>query len=144
MLRNVTRFALLAAALVLAGLPAAAQQANTGSADFTRDVAVGDSLTAGVSSASLAQTVQRTSYPALIYRQARGTTTGFEEPLVSEPGIPPGLFLRTLAPSFGTKPGTGQPVNLNLPRPYNNLGVPGARILDIETKTSGGAFDLVL
>ena len=36
---------------------------------------------------------QRNSYPALIYRQATGPTTGFEQPLVSDPGIPAQLEL---------------------------------------------------
>lgn len=144
MSRHALKSLLLALALALAAFPAAAQS-NTGSANFTTYVAVGDSLTAGFSSASLVQTVQRTSYPALIARQAKGTTTGFEQPLVSEPGLPPGMVLLTLRPTFGTKPGPpGGPVNLNVPRPYNNLGIPGARVHDIVATTSGGIYDLVL
>ena len=47
-------------------------------------------------SGSLYEAVQRNSYPALLYRQATGKTTGFEQPLVSAPGIP--------APSRLTQP----------------------------------------
>jgi lysophospholipase L1-like esterase len=47
-----------------------------------------------------------------------------------------------LAPSAGT----GAPLNLNLPRPYNNMAVPGARLHDLLTLTTdnGGLHDLIL
>src|SRR5262249_41847340 len=40
----------------------------------------------------------------------------------------------------------GSPTNLALARPYNNLGIPGATVVDYATKTTdgGGAFDFVL
>ncbi len=50
-------------------------------------MAFGDSLTAGFASSALARTPQANSYPALIHRQATGQTTGFEQPLISDPGI---------------------------------------------------------
>lgn len=145
MTRQATRFALLALALSVVALPAAAQP-NTGQADFTRYVAIGDSLTAGFSSGGLVRSVQITSYPALIHRQATAATTGFEQPLVGEPGIPPVLTLRSLFPLvIAPRPGpAGAPQNLTLPRPYNNLGIPGARIHDVVATTTGGIFDLIL
>src|SRR6186997_2289705 len=86
-------------------------------ANFSKYVALGDSLTAGFSSGSINRTYQANSYPALIYRQATGNSTGFEQPLVSAPGLPGILVLRSLVPlSITPTPGTGQPVNLNLPR----------------------------
>lgn len=137
----------LAGALALALLAPAAvfAQPNTGQANFTRYVAIGDSLTAGFMSGSLFVGAQRNSYPALIYRQATGQTTGFEQPLVSEPGIPGQLELRNLSPLLiAPKTGQGAPTNLTLARPYNNLAVPGARLRDTLVTFSGGLHDLVL
>lgn len=124
----------LALALLVAG--AAFGQPNTGAANFSTYVALGDSLTAGFSSGSLVRTYQVNSYPALIYREATGKATGFEQPLVSAPGIPGILTLQGLFPTvIAATPGLGQPLNLNLPRPYNNLAVPGATLHDLLTKT---------
>ncbi len=132
MFRNFQRIlstTLLSAALAL---PAFAQR---GSADFTRYVAVGDSLTAGFSSASLVLSHQQWSYPSVIARQAG--TVDFQQPLVSEPGIPAEYHLQSISPLIiGPKSsGNGQPINLMLPRPYNNLGIPGARVADLLTRT---------
>src|SRR3954469_25456342 len=133
------RLKTLASALALAFLVAGAAfgQPNTGSANFTTYAALGDSLTAGFSSGSINQTYQTNSYPAPIYRQASGKTTGFEQPLVSPPGLPGILQLQRLIPSVvvAPTPGTGQPINLNLPRPYNNMAVPGATLHALLTKT---------
>ncbi|MFP5284729.1 MAG: SGNH/GDSL hydrolase family protein, partial [Thermoanaerobaculia bacterium] len=135
--------------LVAAG--AAFAQVETGDADFSRYVAFGDSLTAGFSSAALVRTYQVNSYPALIWRQATNGAAGFEQPLVSEPGIGsiPGagvLRLQSLVPSpqIVPTPGQGQPLNLNLQRPYNNMAVPGADVTDLVSTTQGGIHDLIL
>lgn len=139
MLRR-TKILILALALGLCAGAAFAQ------VDFTRYVALGDSLTAGFWSGGLVSTVQANSYPALLYRQATGSSTGFEQPLVSKPGIPAALQLVSLVPSIVIAPagGQGQPTNLNLPRPYNNLGVPGTRVHDTVATTTGGLNDLIL
>src|SRR4051812_46622632 len=132
------RLKTLAGALALALLAtgAAFGQPNTGTANFTTYVALGDSLTAGFSSGSINQIYQTNSYPALIYRQATGKTTGFEQPLVSPPGLPGILRLVSLRPLvIAPTPGTGQPINLGLQRPYNNMAVPGATLHDLLTKT---------
>ena len=143
------RFKILAGALTLALLlvAGAAFAVNTGSADFTTYVALGDSLTAGFSSGALLQTYQVNSYPALIYRQATGKTTGFAQPLVSDPGIGSRggvLVLRSLRPVVITpNPQTGQPINVAYPVPYNNMAVPGATLHDLLTKTqSTSATDI--
>jgi lysophospholipase L1-like esterase len=143
-----SRLRILAGALALALLlPLAAFAVDTGSADFTRYVAVGDSITAGFMSGSLFQEAQRNSYPILIYRQATGKTTGFEQPTVTSPGIPAQLELKSLSPLvIAPKAGLGAPTNLLLPQPYNNLAVPGARVHDtVATVTdNGGLHDLIL
>jgi lysophospholipase L1-like esterase len=135
---------LLALALLTAG-------AAFGQADFTKYVAIGDSLTAGFSSGGLVRTFQVNSYPALIYRQATGKTTGFEQPLVTEPGLSstPHFGLLRLArlaptPSIVPTPGDGQPANLNLPRAYDNVAVPGADVHDVLATVQGGFHNLVL
>jgi lysophospholipase L1-like esterase len=141
------RVKILAGALALAlVLPvASAAQPETGQANFTRYVAIGDSLTAGFQSGSLYRASQINSYPALLYRQATGQTTGFEQPLVSDPGIPGRLVLRSLVPlSVTPADGQGAPTNLTLQRPYNNMAVPGARVRDVLVTTTGGLHDVVL
>lgn len=137
-----TKRILVAVAIaLLAGAPAFAQ------VDFSRYVALGDSLTAGFASGGLAIDSQGNSYPALIKRQATGSSA-FEQPLVSNPGIPAQLELRALVPSvvIGPKPGTAVPLNLTLARPYDNLGVPGSRVNDTLTRVTdnGGIHDLIL
>ncbi len=117
---------------------------------FSNYASVGDSLTAGFQSGGLTEGAQTWSYPALIYGQANGSMSGFEQPTVSAPGIPALLQLASLAgpviaPS-ATPDNWGSPTNLTLPRPYNNVGVPGATIHDaVATVTDGGGLhDLIL
>jgi len=115
---------------LLATLPAAAQ------VDMTMYVALGDSLTAGFASGGLMQFYQERSYPAMLAQQA--SAPDFQMPLVSEPGIPPLMVLQALAPRPVIGPITsvpGNPLNATLPRPYNNLGVPGATTFDLLTTT---------
>jgi hypothetical protein len=139
---------LLALALLV---PGAAFAVNTGGADFTNYVAAGDSLTAGFFSGSLIDTSQKVDYPALIAAQAG--VADFEQPLVSPPGIPNVLTLRGLFPTvIAPAPGQGVPENLNLPRLYNNLAVPGetlSSMINIESDTqvpphTPGLHDLIL
>ena len=134
----------LALGLLVSGafMPARAQ--DTGSADFTRFVAIGDSLGAGFLSGGLVRGAQDDSVPALVALQATGQQ--IQQPLVSEPGIPAILRLQSLAPLVVTPlPGIGQPVNLGLQRPYDNLSVPGFRIGDaLRTVTGNPVIDLVL
>jgi lysophospholipase L1-like esterase len=120
-----------------------AAQSNT-----TTYISIGDSLAAGFSSGSLVETNQAGSVPALIARQS--SLVDFQQPLVTEPGIPAQLALLSLVPGpvIGPKSTSlGVPKNLNLPRPYNNLAVPGATAEDA-LKTvhdpDNPFFDLVL
>ncbi len=111
---------------LLAAAPAMAQ------VDLSNYVALGDSIAAGMASNSLMDFYQERSYPAVLAAQAG--SQGFELPLVSEPGLPPILELVHLVPApvilpVGLIP--GDPVNAVLPRPYNNLGIPGATLFDM-------------
>jgi hypothetical protein len=131
------------AVLALALVPAASAQ-DTGSADFTRFVALGDSLSQGFSNGGVYQGVQVNSIPALVARQAG--VPDFEQPLISAPGIPGLLRLAGLVPpTVVPRPGNGQPVNLNLPRPYNNLAVSGFDVRDVVvTRTGNPIIDVTL
>ncbi len=116
-----------------------------GQADFTRYVAIGDSLTAGYQSGGLAFSLSRNSYPTLISNQAR-PGAAFDQPRVSDPGLPSVLELRSLAgPTI--LPKGGGPATLTNPlgtRPYHNLGVPGANVRDAVSTVTGGLHDVVL
>lgn len=136
--------AVLAVVLVAAAVaaPAAAQGAN-----FTRFVALGDSLAAGFISGGLAIHPQERSVPALVARQAG--VTDFQMPLISMPGIPPLLAIQGFAggtPIIAPRSSQpGAPLNLNLPRPYNNLAVPGFDVSDLRRTVTGNALiDIIL
>jgi lysophospholipase L1-like esterase len=128
-------------------LAALAPRGAFAQANFGTYVSVGDSLAAGYESNSLLETHQANSVPALLARQAQ--VPDFQQPLISEPGIPPEVVLQTLvpAPVLAPKSATpGAPRNLGLNRPYNNLAVPGATSVDALTRTTdgGGFHDLIL
>lgn len=106
-------------------------------------VAMGNSLTAGFQSSGLSEEFQTASYPALL-AQAMGDQD-FMQPLVEKPGIassrdsagnPQGtlyfdLAKKTLAYGKVTKDPKAMLLNSTLPRPYGNLGVPGAMTVDV-------------
>ena len=132
---------LTAAALLALPSLAAAQTIN-----FGTYVSLGDSLASGFVSGALVQNHQATSVPALLARQAGAAD--FQQPLVSAPGIPAELQLVALAPvpTIVRAAGLGSPLNLGLARPYNNLAVPGATLINALQTTSdgGGLHDLIL
>ncbi|HYS53436.1 MAG TPA: SGNH/GDSL hydrolase family protein [Thermoanaerobaculia bacterium] len=122
--------------LLLIVFVAAPLFAARGSAKFTTFVAIGDSYGAGVESGSLNLNHQPFSWPAVIARQAG--VVDFQQPLVSFPGVGNELQLVDIIkfpPTILPAAGMGQPINLNLPRPYNNLSVPGATVGDVITLT---------
>jgi hypothetical protein len=115
--------------------------------NFTKYVALGDSYGAGFSSGCLVTRNQQFSYPNILAKQFG--ISDFQQPTVSEPGLPTCTGLKTLVPSvtFGpisTK--TGAPTNAALARSYDNLSVPGYKIADISDKLTdgGGITDLIL
>ena len=132
-IKSLSRFA----AVVVAALSIAAPVfAARGSADFTRFVALGDSYGAGFESGSLNVNHQPFSWPAIIARQAGAPD--FQQPTVSFPGIANELQLVdaiAFPPVILPATGTGQPTNLTLARPYNNLSIPGANVSDLTTLT---------
>jgi len=112
---------------LLVALPASAQ-------NFSRYVALGDSLTAGFTSGGFVDCYQMHSYPALLAAQAGAPS--FEMPLISAPGIPAILELVSLAGGVPVlvpagDPADAFPYNAAYPAPYNNLGVPGATLYNL-------------
>jgi lysophospholipase L1-like esterase len=154
--------------LILAAGVALAASVALAAPDFSYYVAMGDSLTAGWQSGCLVDRHQLRSYPAVLAQQF-GTTvaqvggdleTGdrnlahFQQPLVSEPGIPHPCSTLTFDPNTGAigidqhlGEAPGSPENTALPRPYNNLGIPGSHsydMIDVTHSSGTDAFSLVL
>jgi len=134
-MRNLARTVAIGLALALAAT------GTVSAADFSKYVAMGDSLTAGFASGGLMVNYQKDSYPAILARQFG--MTSFQQPTVSDPGIPSVMILQALRlTSQGVSPvivpkssSTGAPTNATLQGPYNNLGIPGAKVNDLLTKT---------
>ena len=137
-----TRRNLLAAAL--AALVAAPVSAAPPS--FAKYVAVGDSLTAGFTNGGLVLTHQSISWPALLASRTGTSIAQFQQPYITDPGVPAELALLSLSPvAIAPKSsGTGLPANFALDRPYDNLAVPGATSVDVVTRTTGGLHDVIL
>ncbi len=138
-----------------------------GDADFTRYVAIGDSYAAGVTNGALSCSGQIFAYPNLIARQVGlevptacdpisqlpSDFSAFQQPLVTNPGVGTPLVLTNPGPPpvITAVPATGRPTNGDLARPYNNLGVPGADVREVNvarnqaTSLDGnGAFNIVM
>ncbi len=115
-------------------------------AEIKKYVALGDSISAGYQDGGLVVDFQMESFPKLISLQL--DIGDFQQPLISQPGIPPVMVIKSLYPSIVIvpKPGLGVPLNLYLPRPYDNLAVPGATTYSLlSTITDGGGMhDLIL
>lgn len=134
------------AVLALLASPALAQNPPA-PLNFANYFSIGDSLAAGFESGSLVTTHQRNSSPAHIARAAG--ITDFQQPLVSEPGIPTELALTSLSPAPVIAPKAttqGAPTNLGLGRAYNNMAIPGTLLPDVLARAgdNGGLHDLIL
>ncbi len=112
-----------------------APKVNTGNANFKSFVAIGNSLTAGYQNSALYKSAQEYSFVNMIAKQAGAT---FVQPLISDPGLGGRLEVKTLEPFVYVENQTqGQPLNLNYQYPYNNLGVPGAWLVNmLQTKST--------
>ncbi len=110
-------------------------QSVSGSADFSTFVAIGNSLTAGYESSALFESAQTYSFGNLISQQVN---TEFVQPLISDPGIGGQIKIVSLSPFVTTQEPqqAGNPINLNYPAPYNNLGIPGIVLADVMNSTS--------
>lgn len=158
------RFFVLASALLLLALvgckPADPDQptiTNVTAQDVvvSRVSALGASFTAGFQSGGLLNEFQQNSWPNIIARQMGMT---MQQPLVAYPGISstPGQGVLRWDPATGSilpgEPYTNPLAlleNATLPRPYDNLGVPGADLIDMiqgttAANTGNPFYDLIL
>jgi lysophospholipase L1-like esterase len=117
---------------------------SAGDADFSRYIAVGNSLTAGYADNSLYRSGQQNSYPSILAAQFASVGGGdFKQPLLpgdhGYPGAKLVLYWKTnCAGVKGLTPGdyngaadtNGSYVSIAAQGPYNNLGVPGIRAID--------------
>lgn len=127
---------LLRAAGCAAALGACLAVPLSAQSTFAKYVALGDSLTAGVEGNCLVERNQRRSYPKLVADQLG--ITDFQQPLLSERALtsPPGNVCLGAVVAGGTitvgpVSQMGGPINATLPRPYDNLGIPGANAADL-------------
>jgi lysophospholipase L1-like esterase len=104
---------------------------QSGTADFTRYVAIGNSITAGYQSSALYKDAQKYAYGNLIAQQVN---TNFAIPFIANPGIGGQLYVHSFSATgadIRQFPGNGVPLNFNYQLPYNNLGIPGAMLYDV-------------
>lgn len=110
---------------------------ESGEADFSTYIAVGNSLTAGFQSGALYESAQKFSYPNLLARQFQKSEE-FTQPLISDPGIGARVELTSLNPLGTTRNSEqGQPINQD-EKPFENLGVPGAVLVDYANPGNAG------
>lgn len=126
------------------------EKPSAGDADFSRYVAVGNSLTAGFADGTLYRSGQQNSYPVMLAEQFKLVGGGdFKVPLLpGESGWPIApasgyLPKRVLGSStdckgvtslgpvlYSTVDTTGSAASVAAEGPYNNTGVPGIRCID--------------
>ncbi|RYE25792.1 MAG: hypothetical protein EOP51_02920 [Sphingobacteriales bacterium] len=121
------------------------QRPSAGDADFTRYLAVGNSLTAGFSDGTLYRDGQMNAYPAMLASQFETVGGGvFRTPLLpGNDGYPtPKLMLAVRkgkcdaqnlllpTPYPGAPDTVGSSRNIADGGPYNNTGIPGIRCID--------------
>jgi len=106
--------------------------AYAGGAMFARYVSFGNSITAGIQSAGLSDSLQRLAYPVLL---ARAMGTPFNYPSLTNPGCPPPidtLFTASGIPHrLGGATDTTCALRANAPTYLNNVAFPGADVLEL-------------
>lgn len=109
-----------------------------GVADFSKYIAVGNSLTAGYADNGLYEEGQMQSYPSMIAQQMNQITQSeFRQPDI--PGNGSGyIYVTSLAPSFGQFDPDPNWLD-QLEGSFNNMGVPGIRVKDITFKGYGSS-----
>ncbi len=106
----------------------------SGEANLTKMVSLGNSLTAGYQNGTLYISATQYAYPYLIAKQADVEMSGIA---VSDPGLGGRLEIKSLSPfTLFTNTKTGSILNSTYPKPFQNLGVPGALAYDVLQATS--------
>jgi lysophospholipase L1-like esterase len=102
---------------------------DTGTANLSKIVTIGNSITAGYQSGTIYQSGQMYSFGNLIAQQVG---SNFEIPYVSDPGLGGRMEVESLAPfTIYYNTSSGSLLNATYPAPYHNLGVPGALTYDV-------------
>ena len=129
--------------------------ASAGSADFSRYIAVGNSLTAGYADGGLYRESQLNSYPNILAGQFAKVGGGdFVQPLFTEAQSNGSGYLKLagftaaglpitapVTTTLAVRGGTPQaPLYTKFTDQINNLGVPGIRMSDIQTAGYGSQF----
>lgn len=117
---------------------------SSGTADFTKYVAIGNSLTAGVQSGGLKEAFQDVAYPRMLAAQlgiadAAFTYNNFPDSGTAGTLILMGFSATTGSPIFRTTTASTTPGNSLQATPYENLGVPTAFLYDFLNATTGDA-----
>lgn len=108
---------------------------SSGTADFNKYVAIGNSLTAGVQSGGLKEAFQDISYPRMIANRlgiadAEFTYNNFPDSGTAGTLVLLGFSTTTGSPVFRTTTASTVPGNSLQATPYENLGVPTAFLYD--------------
>ncbi|MBN8706291.1 MAG: hypothetical protein J0L62_10500 [Bacteroidetes bacterium] len=154
-MKNMTKFAYLSTfgILVLAGcsdFEDHKKDVNTGSADFSKYMAIGNSITAGYQSGALYEEAQRAGYTVLLAKSAG--VSGFEIPTLSGEGTggrlkwdgsfsPSGSPVLVAVPLATSSEIFERAINKGLARPYNNMGIPGSVLVIPGSAPLGYATD---
>ncbi len=126
-----------------------APAASSGSADFSVVASIGTSVSSGYESGGLVDHHQVKAFP---YAFAKQVGSVYEIPSVSADGIPALLQIAGWTPPPQPQPiinntgrTAGAPANALLPKPYNNMAVPGAVLFDVidDSRYGTGAFQFI-
>ena len=121
-------------------------QVTSGEADFSKYVALGNSLTSGYRDGALYADGQRESYPAMIAEQMQKAGGGaFTQPLVPDniggftnvPGFRGKLTLQVVNGALSPVYSTPVSALAELTGTYNNMGVPGAKSYHLVARNYG-------
>ncbi len=129
---------------------------SSGSANFSKYVALGNSLTSGYRDGALYISGQNESFPAMIAQQMQlaGGAQTFKQPLMADElggipsvGISNKLVLAvsstgSLSPVVSTGSGTTTLANISGQGPYQNMGIPGAKSFHLLAPGYGSAANL--
>jgi len=112
---------------------------------FESYVAIGNSITAGWQSGGINDSLQRLAYPVLV-AQAMGLSpgAGFEIPSLTAPGCPPpytNIFTLERVGGGGATDCAGPVTPGATP---SNLGVPGAKVIDVLSRSDARSSNLPL
>ena len=121
--------------------PIMAPPSSGGDASFAVIAAIGTSISAGFESGGLVVHHQQKAFPYAFAKHVGSSV--FAIPSVTADGLPPLLQISGWTPqgqpiidNNGRTPGT--PDNTTWPAPYNNMGVPGALLIDVTNDSRYG------